>query len=100
MKMRTKAILGLLAFILTLSLNVYAIPNTAEETDIKVIAEKVFPSVVRVEVRSTIRKVATGVVLDKVGHIVTTALVSPRDENIYIITSEGQKIDVLIPKIT
>ncbi|MFC2168536.1 PDZ domain-containing protein [Acidobacteriota bacterium] len=93
MKMRTKAILGLLAFILTLSLNVYAIPNTAEETDIKVIAKKVFPSVVRVEVRSTIRKVATGVVLDKVGHIVTTALVSPRDENIYIITSEGQKID-------
>jgi len=93
MKMRTKAILGLLAFVLMISLNVYASPNTAEEIDMKVITQKVFPSVVRVEVRSMIRKVATGVVLDKVGHIVTTALVTPLDENIYIITSEGQKID-------
>ncbi len=93
MKMRTKLILGLLAFILILSFNVNASPNTAVETDMKEITNKVFPSVVRVEVRSTIRKVATGVVLDKAGHIVTTALVSPRDENIYIITSEGQKID-------
>ncbi|MCJ7580458.1 MAG: PDZ domain-containing protein [Candidatus Aminicenantes bacterium] len=94
MKMKRKAILGWLAFFLILSINVNASPNAAEETDMKVITKKVFPSVVRVEVRSTIRKVATGVVLDKQGHIVTTALVSPRDENIYIITSEGQKIDV------
>lgn len=93
MKMRTKAILGLLAFILLLSFNVYASPNTAQEADMKAIIKKVFPSVVRVEVRSTIRKVATGVVLDKAGHIVTTALVSPRDEEIYIITSEGEKIE-------
>ena len=93
MKMKTKSILSLLVFIFILSFNLNASPNTAEETDMTVITKKVFPSVVRVEVRNTIRKVATGVVLDKEGHIVTTALVSPRDENIYIITSEGQKID-------
>lgn len=93
MKKRTKAILGLSALILMLSFNMYASPNAPEETDMKKITKKVFPSVVRVEVRSVIRKVATGVVLDKEGHIVTTALVSPRDETIYIITSEGQRID-------
>jgi len=93
MKKRTKAILGLSTLILMLSFNMYASPNATEETDMTKITQKVFPSVVRVEVRSVIRKVATGVVLDKEGHIVTTALVSPRDENIYIITSEGQKID-------
>lgn len=93
MKMRTKVILGLSALILMLSFNMYASPNAYEETDMTKIAKKVFPSVVRVEVRSVIRKVATGVVLDKEGHIVTTALVSPRDETIYIITSEGQKIE-------
>ena len=93
MKMKTKAILGLLVFMLIFSIDVYASPNASEETDMVEITKKVFPSVVRVEVRSPIRKIATGVVLDKDGHIVTTALVSPRDENIYIITSEGQKID-------
>lgn len=93
MKMRTKAILGLSALILMLSFNMYASPNAYEETGMTKITKKVFPSVVRVEVRSVIRKVATGVVLDKEGHIVTTALVSPRDETIYIITSEGQKIE-------
>lgn len=93
MKMRTKAILGLSALILMLSFNMNASPNASEETNMEKITKKVFPSVVRVEVRSVIRKVATGVVLDKEGHIVTTALVSPRDETIYIITSEGQKIE-------
>ena len=93
MKMRTKAILGLSVLILMLSFNMYASPNAPEETNMEKITKKVFPSVVRVEVRSVIRKVATGVVLDKEGHIVTTALVSPRDETIYIITSEGQKIE-------
>ncbi len=93
MKMRTKSILGLLALILFFSFSANATPNAAAETDMEDITIKVFPSVVRVEVRSTIRKVATGVVLDKDGHIVTTALVSPRDENIYIINSDGQKID-------
>ena len=93
--MKTKSLLGLLVFMFLLSFSINASPNAAEETntDMKEITKKVFPSVVRVEVRSAIRKVATGVVLDKEGHIVTTALVSPLDENIYIITSEGQKID-------
>jgi serine protease Do len=48
------------------------------------------PSVVRVEARDGIRKVATGVVLDKDGFIATTALISPRDEEIRITTSDGK----------
>jgi len=48
------------------------------------------PSVVRVEARDGIRKVATGVVLDKDGFIVTTALISPRDEEIRVTTAEGK----------
>jgi S1-C subfamily serine protease len=38
------------------------------------------------------RKVATGVVIDTNGHIVTTALISPRDAEIFIITSEGDRV--------
>jgi len=57
------------------------------------VAEKVFPCVVKVEVRNLMRKVATGVVFDKDGHIVTTALITPRDEEIFITTSEGKRIE-------
>ena len=94
MNMKFKAILGV--FLLTaLFLNLNAAPNppVAAETDMADLTKKVFPSVVRVEVRNAIRRVATGVVLDGDGHIVTTALVSPRDEKIYVITSEGERID-------
>jgi serine protease Do len=94
MNMRLKAFLGVFALVvMTLSLN--AAPNSAAaaETDLSEITKKVFPSVVRVEVQNTIRRVATGVVIDKDGHIVTTALVSPRDEKIYVITSEGDKVE-------
>lgn len=65
----------------------------AAETDMSEITKKVFPSVVRVEVQNAIRRVATGIVFDKDGHIVTTALISPRDEKISIITSDGDKAD-------
>lgn len=64
-----------------------------DEKEVKDIAQKVFRSVVKVEARNSMRKVATGVVVDKDGHIVTTALVSPRDEEIFITTSEGEKVE-------
>lgn len=64
-----------------------------QEKSIEDITKKVSPSVVRVEVRNRIIKVATGVVIDKNGHIVTTALIFPRDENISVVTHEGERLD-------
>ena len=63
------------------------------EPDITDVAKKVFPSVVRVEVQNHTRRVATGVVVEKGGYIVTTALISPREEKITVTTSEGKRID-------
>lgn len=57
------------------------------------IAKKVFPSVVRVEAQNHTRKVATGIVVEKGGYVVTTALISPRDQKIVITTADGKKID-------
>lgn len=62
----------------------------AGETDIAGLAKKVYPSVVRVEVQNHIRRVATGVVVDRDGHIVTTALISPREEKITVVTGDGR----------
>ena len=64
-----------------------------EEKDIESIIKKVSPSVVRVEVRNGVRKVATGVVIDGNGHIVTTALVSPREDKIFVLTMGGERIE-------
>ena len=61
--------------------------------DIAAVARKVYPSVVRVEVRNHTRRVATGVAVEKGGYVVTTALVSPRDEKVIITTSEGKDFD-------
>lgn len=61
--------------------------------DITDVAKKVYPSVVRVEVQNHMRRVATGVVVEKGGYIVTTALISPHEEKITITTSEGKRIE-------
>jgi len=61
------------------------------DVDIKEITRKVFPSVVKVEAMNGMRKVATGVVIDEKGYIVTTALVSPIGTDIFIKTSKGKK---------
>ncbi|RPI97389.1 MAG: serine protease, partial [Candidatus Aminicenantes bacterium] len=63
------------------------------DPDIAGVAKKVYPSVVRVEVQNGTRRVATGVVVEKGGYVVTTALISPREEKISITTSEGKTID-------
>jgi len=54
------------------------------------ILKKVAPSVVKVEVVDGVKKVATGVILDRDGFIMTTALISPRKEKITIKTQDGQ----------
>jgi S1-C subfamily serine protease len=54
------------------------------------ILKKVAPSVVKVEVVDGVKKVATGVILDRDGFIMTTALISPRKEKITVKTQDGQ----------
>ncbi|MDD8027019.1 MAG: PDZ domain-containing protein [Acidobacteriota bacterium] len=62
-----------------------------DEKRVEEIIKATAPSVVRVEVREIgIRKIATGVVIDKDGTIVTTALISPRDQKIQVTTSAGK----------
>jgi len=63
-----------------------------EDKKIEEIIRTVAPSVVKVEVRDGVFKVATGVVIDKDGHIVTTALISPRDEKITVVTADGKRL--------
>jgi len=63
------------------------------DADVAAIAKKVYPSVVRVEVRNGMRRVATGVVVEKGGYVVTTALISPREEKISVTTSEGKTFE-------
>ncbi len=92
---KATTILSLFVFLLVLSLSLGASPSRAwaEDVEIDKITKKVYPSVVRVEARNGMRKVATGVVIDKDGYIVTTALISPHDEKLYVITSDGERLD-------
>ncbi len=95
MTKKINAIVSLLVFLSALSLSWGAVSSRAgaEDVEIDKITKKVYPSVVRVEARNGMRKVATGVVIDKDGYIVTTALISPHDEKLYVITAEGERID-------
>jgi len=92
---KLKVIIVLSAFLVVLfpTLNAESNAGLRGETEIEDVTKKVYPSVVKVEVRNRIRKVATGVVIDKNGHIVTTALIYPRNEKISVITSEGKKME-------
>ena len=92
---KLKVIIVLSAFLVALfpTLNAESNAGLRGETEIEYVTQKVYPSVVKVEVRNRIRKVATGVVIDKIGHIVTTALIYPRDEKISVITSTGKKME-------
>lgn len=90
-----KAIVPIAIFLFAVFSSLKAEPGlvNGDEASVEDIVKKVYPSVVKVEVRNLIRKFATGVVIDKDGYIVTTALVSPRDEKISVISSEGKRID-------
>ncbi|MBN1224141.1 MAG: PDZ domain-containing protein [Candidatus Aminicenantes bacterium] len=95
MSKKTKSVFTLPVFLLVIFMSVSA--NTsdaaAEEVNIADLTKKVYPSVVKVEARNGMRKIATGVVIDEDGYIVTTALISPRDERLFVITAEGERID-------
>jgi len=92
---KLKVIIMLSVFLVALfpTLNAESNAGLRGETEIEDVTKKVYPSVVKVEVRNRIRKVATGVVIDKIGHIVTTALIYPRNDKISVITSKGKKME-------
>jgi serine protease Do len=92
---KLKVIIVLAAFLFALfpTLEAESSSGLSSEAELEDITKKVSPSVVKVEVKNRIRKVATGVVIDKIGHIVTTALIYPREEKISVITSTGKKIE-------
>jgi len=94
MNSKIKVILVLTIFLTALFLSSKAEPlSSGNGEEIEGVTKKVFPSVVKVEVRNWTTKVATGVVFDKKGHILTTALIYPKGEKITVITSEGKKTD-------
>jgi len=77
----------------TLGLGIVPAASGTTDKDIADIAKKTYPSVVRVEVQNHMRRVATGVIIDKDGSIVTTALMSPRNEKITVTTSDGKTME-------
>ncbi|TET71629.1 MAG: PDZ domain-containing protein [Candidatus Aminicenantes bacterium] len=95
MSTKLKMIFALTVFLLALFFSLKAEPTTASgsEKEIADITKRVFPSVVKVEARNRTRKVATGVIINKDGYIVTTALISPRDEEFFVTTSDGRRIE-------
>lgn len=95
MNHKVKIIFISTVFLMTLFVNVKADSVSGiggQEKKIEDITNKVFPSIVKVVVRNHSKRVATGVIINKKGHIVTTALVSPRDEEITVITSQGKRV--------
>jgi S1-C subfamily serine protease len=92
-KIKIMSILTLFVFVSSLTLMAGPKSSAVDEAQIDEITKKVFPSVVRVVVKNGFTKVATGVVIDRDGHVVTTALISPRDEKITIVTTDGREIE-------
>jgi len=96
MSIKLKAILVLLLFLFLIFFSLKAEALTASgslDKEIKDIYKSVYPSVVKVEARNRTKKVATGVVIDKGGYIVTTALISPHQEKISVITSAKKRVE-------
>lgn len=95
MKKKFMSISMLAAFVFVPFISLMAEPASSAMDEIKIeeITKKAFPSVVKVIAKNAFTKIAMGVVMDKDGHIVTTALISPRDEKLYVITTTGKKIE-------
>jgi S1-C subfamily serine protease len=93
MSTQMKSIFSLIVFLFAIPLFVGANAAPVSGPQIEDVTQKVFPCVVKVEVRNLMRKVATGVVIDTDGHIVTTALISPRNEEVFITTSDGDRVE-------
>lgn len=68
-----------------------------QEARLEEVTRIVMPSVVKIEVglkgRREVRKIATGVVIDQDGSIATTALVSPADREIRVVTADGRTLE-------
>ena len=92
-KIKFMSILALFVFVSSLALVAEPKPSAVDGAQIDEITKKVFPSVVKVIAKNGYTKVAMGVVIDRDGHIVTTALISPREEKITIVTTKGKKIE-------
>jgi len=69
----------------------------AQEARLEDVTKIVMPSVVKIEVglkgKREIRKIATGVVIDKDGSIATTALISSTDKAFTVVTSDGKRLE-------
>jgi S1-C subfamily serine protease len=63
----------------------------SQDNPMERISQKVFESVVKVEARNGFKKVATGVVIDKDGYIVTTGLIWSKKEEITVTTADGRR---------
>jgi len=92
-KLKTLIVLTTFLFALFPALSAESSAALSGQAEIEDITKKVYPSVVKVEVKNRIKRVATGVVIDKIGHIVTTALIYPRDEKISVVTFKGKKME-------
>jgi serine protease Do len=93
MSTRIKALFSLTAFLFIIPVFAGTASASLSSPQTEEIAQKVYPCVVRVESKNMVRKVATGVVIDRNGHIVTTALITPRDEEIIVTTSRGDEVE-------
>jgi S1-C subfamily serine protease len=92
-KIKFMSILALFVFLSSLTLVAGPKSSAVDEAQIDEITKKVYPSVVKVVAKNGYTKVAMGVVIDRDGHVVTTALISPRNEKITIVTTQGKKIE-------
>lgn len=92
-KIKIMSIMTLFVFVSSLTLMAGPKSSAVDEAQIDEITKKVYPSVVKVVVKNGFTKVATGVVIDRDGHVVTTALISPRDEKITIVTTDKKEIE-------
>ncbi len=92
-KIKIMSILTLFMFVSSLALMAGPKSSAIDGAQFDEITKKVYPSVVKVVVKNGFTKVATGVVIDRDGHVVTTALISPRDEKITIVTTDKKEIE-------
>jgi S1-C subfamily serine protease len=91
---KIKILLSLLVLIFYTGFhNVIATPEGIKdfEKDVRQIIKRVSPNVVRVESENGARRVATGIILDKNGYLITTALVASKGRELKVKTIDGKK---------
>lgn len=94
MREKGKIVTGLAALVLMCAWSLQAVepvPAATQDNIMEKISNKVFESVVKVEARNGLKKVATGVVVDRDGYIITTGLIWPRNEEITVTAADGKR---------